>query len=107
MTNVHAASTLHLVFDSPAGGALADALRAATCDDAVLLLQDGVYAVATGNAALPLLGGACERGVTLHALDTDLRARGITARLAAGVMVVDDEGFVALTERHARTVSWF
>lgn len=100
--------TLHLVPASPAtGSALADALRAAASGDAVLLLQDGVYAAAAGTAWALLLDTARARQVHLHALRDDTRARGIADRLQAGIVLVDDAGFVALTERHARVVSWW
>lgn len=101
-------STLHLVTVSPAAGsALADALRAAAAGDSLLMLQDGVYAAASGSAWTILLDTARERQVTVHALRDDALARGVAARLHAGVALVDDDGFVALTERHARVASWF
>lgn len=102
-------STLHLLFTSPnAGTALADALRVAAPGDALLLLQDGVYA-AVAHAAGPsaLLREAAAGGVALHVLVPDSDARGLAGRLHPGITLVDDNGFVALTERHARTLSWF
>lgn len=99
---------LHLVFSSPwTGSALADCLRAAADGDAVLLLQDGVYAVAPGEQARALLAQAQRQQLTLHALSPDLQARGLLIANGSPVRAVDDDGFVALTERFARTVSWF
>lgn len=101
-------STLHLVAASPAAGsALTDALRTAAPGDAVLLLQDGVYAAAEGAAWNALLAAASMRQVQLHVLRDDAQARGLGTRLHTLVTTVDDDGFVALTERHARVVSWW
>lgn len=102
-------STLHLVSTSPtAGTALADCLRGATPGDTLLLLQDGVYA-AVAHAPMPalLLREAAANGIGLYALLPDVDARGLAGRLHPGFRLVDDNGFVELTERHPRTVSWF
>lgn len=101
--------SLHLVFSAPtAGSALADCLRAATDGDTVLLLQDGVLAgVATTPVSAALLREAAANGVAFVALNADVDARGIASLLHAGIRQVDDDGFVALTERFARTLSWF
>lgn len=102
-------STLHLVSTPPtAGTALADCLRVVASGDSLLLLQEGVYA-AVAHAATPaaLLREAAAAGVALNALAADVAARGLTGRLHPGIALVDDDGFVALTERHARTASWF
>ncbi len=102
-------ATLHLVSVAPtAGSAFADCLAVATPGDMVLLLQDGVYA-ATAHAAASttLLGDAAARGVLPYALLADVDARGLASRLHPGVRLVDDNGFVELTERHPRTISWF
>lgn len=86
-------AVLHLVNHA---GALADCLRMATADDAVLLLENGVYAAVEGAApARPL-----------HALALDVTARGLDGRLASNVAVVDDAGFVVLVENHQPIVTW-
>lgn len=101
--------SLHIVSTSPtAGSALADCLRAADQGDTVLLTQDGVYA-AVARAAEPaaMLDAAVARGISLYALLPDIDARGLAALLRKGCGLVDDNGFVELTERHPRIVSWF
>ncbi|MFP5440335.1 MAG: sulfurtransferase complex subunit TusB [Gammaproteobacteria bacterium] len=101
-------SSLHLVFTSPwAGNALADCLRAASAGDAVLLLQDGVYAAAGGEKARGLLAQARQQAVHVHLLSPDLAARGLQPDAGCPAQAVSDDGFVALTEQHARVVSWF
>lgn len=93
-------STLHLVFTAPsAGSAFADCLRSASATDTVLLLQDAVGAV-----TLPLPADGMPRIVAHRA---DVQARGLLPLLPAGMQLVDDDAFVALTETHARIVSWF
>lgn len=101
--------SLHIVSTAPtAGTALADCLRAADRDDTVLLTRDGVYA-ALAHAAVPaaLLDAATARGIVLYALLPDVDARGLAGLLRRDCGLVDDNGFVALTERHPRTLSWF
>jgi len=86
-------ATLHLVNHADA---LDDCLALAGTEDAILLLENGVY------AALP--GQAPQR--PLHALDVDLRARGIAARVAEHVAVISDADFVALVAAHQPVVTW-
>ncbi|HEX7034615.1 MAG TPA: sulfurtransferase complex subunit TusB [Pseudomonadales bacterium] len=86
-------AVLHLVNRA---AALDACLAAARDEDAVLLLEDGVYAAVAALApARPL-----------HALEPDVRARGLSARLADHVTVVDDAAFVRLVEQHQPVVSW-
>lgn len=93
--------TLHLVSRAPA---LAACLEVAGADDAVLLLEDGVYAgVAAGHAADH---GENAPARSLFALEPDVRARGLGGRLGAGITVVSDAGFVDLVERHQPIVTW-
>ncbi|MEE4381556.1 MAG: sulfurtransferase complex subunit TusB [Pseudomonadales bacterium] len=99
-------STLHLVNRPPErGDGLAAALRVAAPGDAVLLLEDGVYAAARGTEGATLLAGR-DASVTLHVLEPDLRARGLAGRLVEDAEAVDDAGFVALAVVHGRTASW-
>lgn len=84
---------LHLV-NHPA--ALADCLRMAGGQDAILLLENGVYAGVADTAP--------DR--PLHALAVDVTARGLDERLGADVTVIDDAGFVALVETHSPVVTW-
>lgn len=84
---------LHLVNRA---SALAACLSVAADDDAVLLLEDGVYAAAAGTSP--------ER--PLHALEPDVRARGLAGRLAGNTTVVSDAGFVTLVEAHQPVVTW-
>ena len=86
-------ATLHLV-NHPS--ALAACLCVVGADDAILLLENGVYA-ATASAAPQR---------PLHALEPDVRARGLSERLASQVTAISDAQFVTLVENHQPVVTW-
>ncbi|MFP8967830.1 sulfurtransferase complex subunit TusB [Pokkaliibacter sp. CJK22405] len=87
---------LHILHRSPQSGDFKACLgRIDPATDDILLIADAVYAVLTLN--MP-------EGISLYALERDLKARGVTAN--AAVMVIDDAGFVALTEKHSSSLSW-
>ena len=95
-------ATLHLINKSPAGSdALEACLGVIAADDAVLLIEDGVYAGLAGSATSRVLAGVGS------ALIADLEARGVQGRLAEGIDSVDDHGFVELCIRCDRVMSWF
>jgi tRNA 2-thiouridine synthesizing protein B len=76
--------------------ALASCLGVAAPSDTVLLIEDGVFAA----TAAPAFSG------NLVALEPDVRARGLAARVAHDVCVVDDTGFVELVTTHEPIVTW-
>jgi len=86
-------ATLHLVNHADV---LDDCLALAGPEDAILLLENGVYAAVAGRAP--------RRG--LHALEVDVRARGLAGRVAGHVEVISDTGFVALVEACKPVVTW-
>lgn len=100
-------AVLHLVNRSPDDSrALEACLLRADAGDAVLLIEDGVYA-AVGNASAETLRQAGNR-VALYVLTPDLAARGLEAAAIHPVIApVDYAGFVALTTRHNPIQSWF
>ena len=70
--------------------------------DAVLLIEDGVYAATKGGAAAGKL-----EGLDVSVLGPDLAARGIGEdKLVDGVKVVDYAGFVDLVEATDKVQSW-
>ena len=97
-------SSLHIVNKtSQAGSTLAECLRAASTGDALLLIEDGVYAATSSDTV-----NACQNGgLYLFALHADVEARGLKWRLADGVEIVDDAGFVGLCCRFQKTCSWY
>ena len=84
---------LHLVNRT---AALQDCLKIAVADDAVLLIEDGVYA-----ARAPT-----ETQARVYALGEDVLARGLANRLATGIKLVGYEEFVQLACDHQPIVSW-
>ncbi|MEX1197141.1 MAG: sulfurtransferase complex subunit TusB [Pseudohongiellaceae bacterium] len=84
---------------------LRSCLRLLQPGDALLLIEDGVYACAdTGENRL--LWQNLPADVSCHVLQPDLDARGITLPLTAFALV-EDAGFVDLVCRHDKTLSWF
>lgn len=96
---------LHIVNKSPEAGGLQGCLRAARDGDAVLLIEDGVYAATTAVASRCGLAQAAPR-LKLFVLLPDLEARGMAARRAAAVEPVDYGGFVDLVAANPTSQSW-
>jgi tRNA 2-thiouridine synthesizing protein B len=72
-------------------------------DDAVILIEDGVYAAAAETSKSDLVEGILKKN-KVFALQADLRARAIES-LIGSVDIVDYEMFVDLIEQHT-TQSW-
>ena len=84
---------LHLINKSPfQTSTLASCLRMAQPGNAVLLIEDGIYAATSGASTEPLVRAASSR-LKFYALKPDTEARGVTAKLMAGVTLVDYVGF--------------
>lgn len=96
-------SILHLVNKSPYERNSLDACVAYCGEgDAVLLIEDGVYAVIKTGAAASKLNG-----LDVSVLGPDLAARGIAEdKLVDGVKVVDYGDFVDLVEAKDKVQSW-
>lgn len=96
-------SMLHLVNKSPyERNSLSTAMGLMKDGDALLLIEDGVYAAIKGGKAADLLNG---RKVSV--LGPDLAARGFAEdKLVSGVEIVDYAGFVDLVEAHDKVQSW-
>lgn len=93
---------LHIVNKSPAHtSALASCLRLAQPGSALLLIEDGVYA-----ATQPETIGAALTTLKVYALQPDLAARGVAARVLDGVTTLDYAGFVELVATHPNNQSW-
>jgi tRNA 2-thiouridine synthesizing protein B len=97
---------LHIVNKSPAQTrSLESCLRLAKDGQALLLIEDGVYAATTGLAASCGLAQAAKR-LKVFALQPDLEARGVAGKLIEGVATVDYGGFVDLVTEHTASQSW-
>lgn len=85
-------ATLHLV-NKPAAWAGCHPLLDA--EDAVLLIEDGVY-----------LAQQALSGATLYALEPDIRARGLSQRIHGSIRLASFDDFVGLVEGCERVVTW-
>ena len=74
-------------------------------EDALLLIEDAVYAVTRGNAAAARIAQAMAT-CKVYALRPDLEARGVADRVLDGVQTVDYAGFVELVAAHPNNQSW-
>ncbi|MBP1149023.1 sulfurtransferase complex subunit TusB [Methylocaldum sp. RMAD-M] len=101
-------AVLHLVNRSPQESrALEDCLARAGKGDAVLLIENAVYAAVKGGDSEAVLKSAMGR-VRFYALGPDLDARGVeTSEVAETIRIVDYGGFVDLTVESRLVQSWF
>ena len=97
---------LHTVNKSPFDDrTLETCLRFAREGSAILLIEDGVYAAATGTAVSTQVKDAL-KSVSIYALKADVEARGMQNRVMDGVRLVDYGGFVDLVAEHNAVQSW-
>ena len=97
---------LHIVNKSPfQTSTLETCLSMAQPGNALLLIEDGVYAATVGSAMETPLRQACAT-LKIYALQPDLDARGMTGKLIDGVTLVDYGGFVDLTVEYPTSHSW-
>ena len=82
---------LHIVNKSPLERSSLDSVLQTGADGAILLIEDGVYAVTKGNAAEPKLKAAMGK-FKFYALTPDVDARGIADRAMDGVALVGYAG---------------
>ncbi len=101
-------AVLHIVSRSPRESrALEDCLVRAGKGDAVLLIEDAVYAAVDGADIEAVLKSAPGR-VRFYALGPDLDKRGVDAsKVAEAIRIVDYGGFVDLTAECRLVQSWF
>ena len=97
--------TLHIVASSPfESNALVSAIKTASIDDAILLIQNGVYAAMETPVIDDILAMA-PPGLMIFALAEDLDARALPA-VRAHVNTVNYAGFVDLVCQFHNSVSW-
>jgi len=92
---------LHIVNKSPAQTRTLDScLRLTQPGQALLLIEDGVYAATSADAV------AAMKGLKVYVLQPDVEARGMKGRIVEGVTPVDYAGFVDLVAEHSSNQSW-
>ncbi len=101
-------STLHTVNKSPFNfNTLASCLSICSNDDAILLIEDGVFGAVHHSPCAQNLAQMVARGVKVYALESDLKARGLDKRLHPHIEVTDYNGFVALSLDYRCVQSWY
>jgi tRNA 2-thiouridine synthesizing protein B len=95
---------LHIINKSPYDRPALDSALA-TGEGAILLIEDGVYAVVKGGAEESKIKGAMGK-FKFYALTVDLEARGIADRVMDGITTVDYAGFVDLVAENKTCQSW-
>ena len=100
-------SVLHIVNKSPYDrNSLDTCLRLAKADSAILLIEDGIYAVQKNAAAADQVRTAMNQH-QIYALKPDLQARGISEdSMVDGIKLIDYDGFVELTTEYDKLQSW-
>jgi len=100
-------SVLHIVNKSPFDrNSLDTCLRLARPGSALLLIEDGIYAVQANSTAAPRVQQALE-SYPVYALQPDLQARGVSEEsMLDGITLVDYDGFVKLTTEYDKLQSW-
>jgi len=100
-------SVLHIVNKSPyERGSLDTCLRMARDGAAILLIEDGVYALMKNASTAAQLHSALKK-YKIYALEPDMKARGVSPENAIeGVSLVDYDGFVQLTTEYDKLQSW-
>jgi tRNA 2-thiouridine synthesizing protein B len=98
---------LHIVNKSPfERNSLDTCLRLAKTDSAILLIEDGIYAVQKNSASSAKLQQAIANH-PVYALQPDLQARGVNPNnMIDGISLVDYDGFVQLTTEYDKLQSW-
>ena len=98
-------SVLHIVNKSPFDrNSLETCLRLARPGSAILLIEDGVYALRANTGAAESLGNS---ELPVYALQPDIQARGLSEdSMIDGVALVDYDGFVQLATEYDKLQSW-
>lgn len=100
-------SVLHIVNKSPfERNSLDSCLRLARKGSAILLIEDGVYALRKNTDIAAHLLQVMD-DIAVYALQPDMQARGLLAdAVIDGVEPVDYDGFVRLATEYDKLQSW-
>jgi len=81
--------------------ALEEAVVVYSEQDDILLIEDAVYAANPQHRAFSHI-----KNTTVFALESDVQARGIANRISPSVKVVSYSGFVELTVKQDKSLTW-
>jgi tRNA 2-thiouridine synthesizing protein B len=97
---------LHIVNKSHTQtNSLQSCLRLAKPGQALLLIEDAVYAATAAGVESAGLADALAP-LKVYALQPDVEARGMAGKLVDGVTAIDYAGFVDLVAEHPNNQSW-
>ncbi len=98
-------SILHIVNKSPfTHGVLASCLDKLQANDAIILIEDGVYAAMTSHSSAVSL----EQLNKCYALEKDIVARGLPlGALLPNIQLIDYDRFVNLCVEYPLNHSWY
>ncbi|UDG79854.1 sulfurtransferase complex subunit TusB [Candidatus Steffania adelgidicola] len=94
---------LYILNHSPYACDLSAMLRTVRYGDDLLLLSDGVIVGLTG---LPVLRVLIRSPLTVHALENDIAARGLSAHFSPKIAIINYTDFVRLTEKQTQQIAW-
>lgn len=94
---------LHTLTRSPWQMDFSGFLRMLAPGDDVLLMQDGVIAGIAGSSFVELLQQA---PVSVHVLNNDIVARGLSGQISTVIARVSYNYFVRLAIKHPSQMSW-
>lgn len=94
---------LHTLTRSPWQMDFSGFLRMLAPGDDVLLMQDGVIAGIAGSSFVELLQQA---PVSVHVLNNDIVARGLSGQISTVIARVSYNDFVRLAIKHPSQMSW-
>lgn len=101
-------STLHTINKSPfSHSTLASCLQVCSKDDGLLLLEDGVFGALASAPCASELSTLIASGLKVYALASDVKARGLHAKVRSDILVTDYNGFVQLSIEHNSVQSWY
>ena len=96
---------LHTINKSPHGTDILDeCLRFCSDGDAILFIEDGIYAIQQHTKAYKVINQ--HPHINFFALKPDVEARGLDLS-SLMITYVEDTGFVELTVQYQKVQSWF
>lgn len=101
-------STLHTINKSPfSHSTLASCLQVCGKNDGLLLLEDGVFGAMASAPCAADLSALIASGLKVYALASDVKARGLEAKVRSDILITDYNGFVQLSIEHTSVQSWY
>ncbi len=99
---------LHTVNKSPfTHSALKSCIAVCANEDALLLIEDGVFGGISNSPDAIALLDLINRGINIYALSEDVGARGIEKKIYSQIQMINYDGFVKLALDHKCVQSWY